>query len=138
MHELVLFVCVHNAGRSQMAEAFFNALAPSYGVRPCAQSAGTMGAGELNSVVVEVMEEIGIEMRGHFPKVITSEMVNCASRIISMGCGVDAAQCPVKFLQTADWNLQDPKGQPLSGVREIRDQVRAKVEDLLDTMARAP
>ena len=97
-----------------------------------------MGAGELNSVVVEVMEEIGIEMRGHFPKVITSEMVNCASRIISMGCGVDAAQCPVKFLQTADWNLQDPKGQPLSGVREIRDQVRAKVEDLLDTMARAP
>lgn len=130
----MLFVCVHNAGRSQMAEAFLNALVTERGLVMRAESAGTLGAGTLNPIAVRAMEEIGITIATHVPKQLTEEMVARADMIVSMGSGVDAAACPAKFLVTEDWGLDDPAGQPLERVREIRDQIRAKVESLLGSM----
>lgn len=129
----VLFVCVHNAGRSQMAEAYFNHLAADLGLT--AASAGTLGAGSLNSVAVQVMAEDGIDMSTQTPKILTQEMADSARKIVSMGCGVDAAACPAKFLVTEDWGLDDPAGQPLETVRRIRDEVKARVQVLLSEIA---
>ena len=125
----VLFVCVHNAGRSQMAEAFVNA-AGSAALH--AETAGTLGAGSLNPMAVAVMEELGITMVHHIAKQLTSGMVKRADIVVSMGCGVDADACPAKFLVTEDWGLDDPAGQSIERVREIRDQIQAKVHGLLD------
>lgn len=127
----VLFVCVHNAGRSQMAEAFTNARAKSLGLDVEATSAGTVGGKELNLVAMEVMEEIGISMAGHVPKLLTQQMVDVADRVISMGCGVNAAACPARFVLTEDWGIDDPAGQPVERVRLIRDRIAAKVDELL-------
>ncbi len=121
----VLFVCVHNAGRSQMAEAFLNSIG---GDAWRAESAGTLGAGSLNPMAVQAMEEIGISMATHVPKQLDKAMVGRADVIVSMGCGVNADACPAKFLVTEDWGLDDPAGQPIERVREIRDQIRLKVE----------
>jgi protein-tyrosine-phosphatase len=120
----VLFVCVHNAGRSQMAEAY----ARHFGLE--AESAGTIGGKELNPMAVQVMAEDGVPMEGQRPKLITQEMVDRADRIISMGCGVDAAACPAKFILTEDWELDDPAGQPIDNVRAIRGQIKARVLQL--------
>ena len=128
----VLFVCVHNAGRSQMAEAFLNAMAAQRSVHARAESAGTLGAGSLNPNAVAAMEALGISMAHHTAKQLTSEMVERADIIVSMGCGVDAEACPAKFLVTEDWGLDDPAGQGLERVSEIRDQIRPLVSDLLD------
>lgn len=125
----VLFVCVHNAGRSQMAEAYFNHFAADLGLT--AASAGTLGAGSLNSVAVQVMAEDGVDMSTQTPKVLTQGMADSARKIVSMGCGVDATACPAKFLVTEDWGLDDPAGQPLETVRRIRDEVKARVQGLL-------
>jgi arsenate reductase (thioredoxin) len=127
----VLFVCIHNSGRSQMAEAFLNRLGA--GVAK-AESAGTEPAEGLNQIVLEAMREIGYDMAGHFPKVMTSEMVNRADKIITMGCDVDAGVCPASFVATEDWGLDDPKGKPLEDVRRIRDQILAKVEAILKNL----
>jgi len=127
----VLFVCVHNAGRSQMAEAWARHIASERGIEITAESAGTLGGGTLNPNAVAVMEEAGVSMAMQFPKDLTQEMVDRADRIVSMGCGVDAAACPAKFLVTEDWGLDDPAGQPIGVVREIRDQIREKVEAML-------
>lgn len=124
----VLFVCVHNAGRSQMAEAFFNHLAEGRGE---AKSAGTLGAGTLNPVAVEAMAELGIDMSAQQPKLLTPELVAWADHVVSMGCGVDAEACPTKFLVTDDWGLDDPAGQDLDAVRRIRDEIQAKVRELI-------
>lgn len=124
----VLFVCVHNAGRSQMAEAFLRRVARDRGLPFAAASAGTTGAGSLNPVVVDAMAEVGVPLDGHIPKLLTPEMVAASSAIISMGCGVDAEACPTRFLVTEDWGLPDPAGQPLPVVREVRDLVRQHVE----------
>lgn len=131
----VLYVCVHNAGRSQMAEAMTNHLARERGVAVVAESAGALGGKGLNPVAVQVMEEIGISMENQSPKVITKEMVDRADQVISMGCGVDADACPARFIAADDWGLDDPSGQPLERVREIRDQIKARVEDLLSNLA---
>lgn len=127
----VLFVCVHNAGRSQMAEAYLNALAKEGGFDAVAESAGTVGAGTLNPVAVEAMREDGVSLEGHTPKALTQAMAERADTIVSMGCGVDAEACPAKFLVTEDWGLDDPAGQPIEAVRAIRDQIKVKVQDLL-------
>ena len=126
----VLFVCVHNAGRSQMAEAFTNHLAQEKGLDVVAESAGTVGGKILNPMAVEAMAELGISMEGHAPKLLTQEMVEGA-RVISMGCGVDAEACPAKFILAEDWELEDPAGQGLEAVRVIRDQIRERVERML-------
>lgn len=128
----VLYVCVHNSGRSQMAEAFTNALAKEHGVEIVAESAGTVGGKVLNPMAVIAMDEIGISMEGQTPKLMTQEMADSADRIISMGCGVDAEACPAKFLLTEDWELDDPAGQGIETVRVIRDQVRAHVEAMIE------
>jgi arsenate reductase (thioredoxin) len=131
----ILFVCVHNAGRSQMAEAFLNRLASERGLSVRAESAGTIGGKELNPRARQSMEELGISLFGHAPKLLTQEMVDGADRVISMGCGVDAAACPANFVLAEDWQLDDPANQSLEGVRQIRDSIRTRVERLLEELA---
>ena len=114
-----------------MAEAFVNHLALLHGLEFRASSAGTLGAGSLNPVAVEVMAEVGIDMSGHVPKILTPELVVRAQKVISMGCGVDADACPTRFMVTEDWGLDDPAGQPIETVRQIREQIKARVETLL-------
>jgi len=123
----VLFVCVGNAGRSQMAEAFFNQAA---GGKARALSAGTKPASAVDPRTVEVMREVGIDISGNKPKALTMEMLEQADRVITMGCGVEGV-CPASFVQTEDWQLEDPKGQPIEEVRRIRDEIRARVLRLL-------
>jgi protein-tyrosine-phosphatase len=127
----VLFVCVHNAGRSQMAEAFTNKLAQERGLAIRARSAGTVAGEEINPAAVAVMQEVGVSMAGQKPKQLTQEMAASADRIITMGCGVDAEACPARIHLSEDWGLDDPKGQPIEKVRAIRDAIQAKVETLL-------
>ena len=123
----VIFACVHNAGRSQMAAAFFNQLAD--GQRARAISAGTQPGERVHPEVVEVMREKGLDLAAATPQKLTDELAREAALLITMGCG-DA--CPhVPGLRRDDWPLQDPKGQPAARVREIRDDIRARVEALL-------
>ena len=129
--QTVLFVCVHNAGRSQMAEAFLNHLARERGLPMRAVSAGTAAGSVINPDAIRAMEEIGISMEGQHPKLLTQRLADSADRIITMGCGVDAEACPARTLVSEDWGLDDPKGQPIEKVREIRDRIRQKVEALL-------
>ncbi|MBI2836168.1 MAG: arsenate reductase ArsC [Chloroflexi bacterium] len=129
----VLFVCVHNSGRSKMAEALFNRLAAG---RAIALSAGTQPGDSVNPVVVEAMREVGIDISGSLPKALTPEMMEQADRIITMGCGTDAeAVCPASFIETEDWALEDPHGKPLEQVRAIRDEISARVEKLIEQLA---
>ena len=131
----VLYVCVHNAGRSQMAEAYTNALARERGLPVRALSAGTVAGEKINPAAEEVMREAGIPPDGQTPKQLTQEMSDGADRIITMGCGVDADACPARIHLSEDWGLDDPKGQPVEAVRAIRDQIKARVETLLTEMS---
>jgi arsenate reductase len=133
-----LFVCVHNAGRSQMAEAFVNHLARERGLPVRGISAGTVAGERINPVAEQVMAEIGIPMTGQQPKQLTQTMADGADRVITMGCGVDAEACPARIHLSEDWELDDPKGQPVEIVRRIRDQIRARVEALLADVAPSP
>ena len=125
--EQVLFVCVGNSSRSQMAEGLFNHLAQG---KARAVSAGTEPARALDPNAVAVMAELGIDISGQSPKALTQEMVDSATRRISMGCGVEES-CPVWARPDEDWDLEDPHHQPIEGVRRIRDQIREKVEALV-------
>lgn len=131
----VLFVCVHNAGRSQMAEAFVNHLAKERGLDVLGVSAGTVAGTQINPVAVEVMNELGISMAGQSPKQLTQALADSADKKITMGCGVDADACPARIFFTEDWGLDDPKGQSIETVRRIRDQIKARVETLLSALA---
>ena len=127
----VLFVCVHNSGRSQMAEAFARALARDGGHDGLEfESAGTVAGGELNPTVVEAMAERGIDISLARPKLIEQTMVDDAEGVYAMGCAIDEA-CPAVFVPSEDWGLDDPAGLHIERVREIRDQVEAKVRELL-------
>ena len=123
----ILFVCVHNAGRSQMAEAFFNQLAKG---KARGFSAGTQLADKVNPVVVETMSEVGIDISRRKPKLLTLKMLEDADRVITMGCGVEGV-CPASFVSTEDWQLEDPEGKTIERVRQIRDEVKARVEGLI-------
>lgn len=123
----VLFACVHNAGRSQMAAAWFNELADPERAR--AISAGTQPGSRVHPEVVEVMREVGIELAAIAPQLLSDELAGRAGWLVTMGCG---EVCPViPGLEREDWPLEDPKGRPLARVREIRDEVRARVEDFV-------
>ena len=136
MPKRVLFVCVHNAGRSQMAAALFNALARKRGLDWTADSAGTEPAERVHPEVVAVMAELGIDLSGARPRLLTNEDVEATDRVITMGCEVDAGVCPALFIKNVeDWGLPDPKGRPLEEVRAIRDEVQRRVEALLDQLA---
>ena len=125
----VLFACVHNAGRSQIAAAWFERLADPTKAR--ALSAGTAPADQVHPVVVAAMLEAGIDLSSACPRKLTPELARGAALLITMGCG-DA--CPsVPGLETLDWPLPDPKGQPLAQVRSLRDTIRARVATLLAT-----
>ena len=123
----VLFVCVHNAARSQMAEAFFNQIAKG---KARGFSAGTQLADKVNPVVVETMREVGIDISRRKPKLLTLKMLEDADRVITMGCGVEGV-CPASFVSTEDWQLEDPEGKTIERVRQIRDEVKARVEGLI-------
>src|SRR5438046_753046 len=116
----VLFVCGHNAGRSQMAEAVLRETAHVQNLPVRALSAGTTPSNQINPLDEIVMREVGISLAGQHPELLTQEMVDKADRIITMGCGVDTEACPARFLVTEDWNLDDPAGAPIEEVRGIR------------------
>jgi arsenate reductase len=123
----VIFACVHNAGRSQMAAAFFDHLADPTKAR--ATSAGTQPAARVHPVVVDAMAEVGIDVSGARPQLLTAELAAGASILFTMGCG---DECPyVPGLRIDDWPLPDPRGQDLAAVRVIRDEIRGRVERLL-------
>ena len=122
----VLFVCVHNAGRSQIAAAL---LARRAGARVAVRSAGTMPADEVHPVVVEAMDEVGIDLSQERPSLLSAEEVQVADVVITMGCG-DA--CPVfPGTRYLDWDLPDPSGRPLEEVRSIRDEIAGRVDGLV-------
>ncbi len=125
----VLFVCVHNAGRSQMAAGFLRDLA---GERIEVRSAGSLPAERINPIVVEAMAEAGVDIAVEAPKVLTTDAVQESDVVITMGCG-DA--CPVfPGKRYEDWQLEDPAGQGIDTVRAIRDDIRARVESLIASL----
>ena len=124
----VLFVCVQNAGRSQMAEGFFKKYAPK---EYEAISAGTIPVSEINPLAVQAMSEIGIDISIQKSKEITEDMIRNSSKIVNMGC-MDKQSCPTLFLQNLiDWNIEDPKDKPIEIVREIRDEIEQRVKELV-------
>lgn len=127
----ILFVCVHNSGRSQMAEAYVNAFARERGLDVHAESAGTIAGSAINPLAAAAMAEVGVDLAGHKPKQLTQEMADRADRIISMGCGVDTEACPARFLVSEDWELDDPAGEPIESVRRIRDEILERVAKLI-------
>lgn len=122
----VLFVCVHNSGRSQMAEAIFNRLA---GGRHRGISAGSNPAEAVNPVVVEALREIGIDISGMRPRKLTAEIAEEADIAVTMGCGEGI--CPIVPGEVRDWPLEDPTGKSLEAVRKIRDEIEERVKSLL-------
>lgn len=120
-----MFVCVGNAARSQMAEGFFNHLASG---EARAISAGTAPAFRIASEAVEVMREVGIDISNHKSKGLTPEMVEQADIVVTMGCGVE--DCPVVPRRSETWDIEDPYGKPIERFREIRDDIRRRVEEL--------
>ena len=123
----VIFACVHNAGRSQMAAAFFTTMADPAKAR--AISAGTEPAAFVHPEVVAAMREVGIELGGVVPRLLTPALAEQAVLLVTMGCG---EACPfVPGLEREDWNLPDPKGQPPEHVRAIRDEIRVRVDRLV-------
>jgi arsenate reductase len=127
--ETVIFACVHNAGRSQMAAAFFNALAAPE--RAQATSAGTQPADHIHPIVVDVMAESGIDLSASKPRRLTDDLARGGSLLVTMGCG---DQCPfVPGLKREDWAVPDPKGMPIGEVRAIRDNIRRRVIRLIES-----
>lgn len=125
----VLFVCLHNAGRSQMSQAFFETHAAG---RHEARSAGTAPAERVHPEVVAVMQEAGLDLRARIPRKLTDELAAWADIVVTMGCG---DQCPfIPGKRYIDWDLPDPKGLPPAGVRRIRDDIRGRVQGLLDEL----
>ncbi|MFE4056320.1 arsenate reductase ArsC [Streptomyces sp. NPDC059096] len=123
----VLFVCVHNAGRSQMAAAFLTHLSEG---RVEVRSAGSVPADAVNPAAVEAMAEVGVDMSAGTPRILTTQAVEASDVVITMGCG---DTCPVFPGKTyLDWNLDDPAGRGVEAVRPIRDEIRRRVHDLLD------
>lgn len=123
----ILFVCVENAARSQMAEGFFRKYAP-LGYEP--QSAGTKPVDKINPLVVKAMAEVGIDISSQKPKMITDSALKEASGIVNMGC-MDKASCPALFVRDiTKWSIPDPKGKPLEEVRRIRDLIEKRIQEL--------
>ena len=125
----VLFVCVHNAGRSQMAAGWLRPLA---GDRIEVRSAGSMPAEQINPVAVEAMAEAGIDITAEEPKVLTTEAVQDSDVVITMGCGDACPFFPGKRYE--DWKLDDPAGQGIEAVRPIRDEIRSRIETLISEL----
>ena len=127
----ILFVCVENAGRSQMAEAFFKQYAKNqFNV----VSAGTSPASDLNPVIVSVMAEIGIDLKNQQPRLLSTLMIENSNKTINMGC-MDKESCPSLFVKGVDdWNIDDPKGKSIDDIRKIRDQIKNDILNLLNSL----
>lgn len=127
----ILFVCVENAGRSQMAEGFFN----KYAQREYeAISAGTRPVSQINPVAIQVMGEVSIDISKQKSKEITDDMIRNSSKIVNMGC-IEKESCPTLFLHDlSDWNIEDPTNKPIEKVREIRDEISVRVKDLVTSL----
>jgi arsenate reductase len=124
----VLFACIHNAGRSQMATALFNALADP--AKAHALSAGTKPGHAVHPEVANVMRELGIDLSSAAPRLLTDDLARSVNTLITMGCG---EECPyVPGVERDDWTLPDPKGRPLEEVRAIRDDIRRRVASLIE------
>ncbi len=125
----VLFVCVHNAGRSQMAAGFLSALS---GGAVEVRSAGSMPADQVNPVAVAAMAEVGVDIAAEQPKILTTEAVQASDVVVTMGCGDACPYFPGKRYE--DWKLDDPAGQGIESVRPIRDEIRSRIVTLLDEL----
>lgn len=121
----VVFACTHSAGRSQMAAAFFNQLADSD--KATAVSAGTEPAKQVHPEVVAAMKEVGFDLSDAKPQLLTTELAAGAKFLVTMGCGEGCPYLP--GLEVVDWSIEDPKGQPIERVRQIRDEVRSRVQE---------
>jgi protein-tyrosine-phosphatase len=129
--KLVLFVCVENAGRSQMAEGFFNKYAPK-GYR--AISAGTRPTSQINPLAVQAMKEVDIDISHQQPKTIDDDMIRNSAKAVNMGC-MDQSECPMLFMGSViDWGIEDPKGKPIEKVRRIRDDIEKRVKDIAESL----
>jgi len=127
----IVFVCVENAGRSQMAEAFFKKYAPK---KFNVISAGTIPSSQLNSLVVKVMKEIGIDLDDQQPKLLSNKMIESSFKTINMGC-MDKESCPSLFVNDVlNWTISDPKEKSIDEVRKIRDQIKTEVISLIDSL----
>jgi arsenate reductase (thioredoxin) len=130
----ILFVCVENAGRSQIAEGFFN---QKYAPRGCrAISAGTRPASSINPLAVQAMNEVGIDISSQKSKIITEDMIKSSEKSVNMGC-IDKAECPMLFINNVvDWGIEDPKGKPIEKIREIRDEIEKRVKEIAQSVER--
>jgi protein-tyrosine-phosphatase len=127
----VLFVCVENAGRSQMAEGFFKKYAPK---GYAAASAGTRPAAEINPLAIQAMKEVGIDISKQKSKIITDDMIRNSVKAINMGC-MDQAECPMLFLNNpVDWSIEDPKGKSIERIRAIRDEIERRVKEFAENL----
>jgi arsenate reductase (thioredoxin) len=131
-NKLILFVCVENAGRSQMAEGFFNRRYSPEGYR--AISAGTRPVSSINPLAVQAMSEVGIDISSQKPKIITEDMIRNSAKSVNMGC-IERAECPMLFINNViDWGIEDPKGKPIEKVREIRDEIERRVIEVAESL----
>ena len=127
----VLFVCVENAGRSQIAEGFFKKLAPSEyeGI-----SAGTIPVSEINPLAIKAMKEVDIDISDNKSKLVTNEMIEESDSVVNMGC-MDKESCPALFVEEIDdWDIEDPKGKSIEDIRRIRDSIETKVNKLVSEL----
>ena len=131
---LILFVCIENAGRSQMAEGFFNQRYAPKGYR--AISAGTRPVSQINSLAVQAMKEVGIDISSQKSKILTEDMIKSSEKSVNMGC-IDKTECPMLFINNiVDWRIEDPKGKPIDKVREIRDEIERRVKEIAQSIER--
>ena len=127
----ILFVCVENAGRSQIAEAFFNKYAPK---RYKAISAGTRPVSQINPMAIEVMKEVSVDISNQKSKDITEDSMRNSTQIVNIGC-MDKESCPTLFVHNLiGWNIEDPKGKSIENVREIRDEIEQRVKELVTNL----
>lgn len=131
----ILFVCVENAGRSQMAEGFFNTKYAPKGYR--AISAGIRPAFQINPVAIQAMREVGIDISNQKSKIITDDMIIGSAKAVNMGC-MDQSECPLLFMNSAiDWAIEDPKGKPIEQVRRIRDSIEQRVKEIAESLEKS-
>ena len=130
--KVILFVCVENAGRSQMAEGFFNQKYAPKGYH--AISAGTRPVSQINPLAVQAMNEVGIDISSQKSKIITEDMIRSSAKSVNMGC-IEKTECPLLFINNViDWGIEDPKGKSIEMVREIRDEIDRRVREIAESL----
>jgi protein-tyrosine-phosphatase len=130
--KVILFVCVENAGRSQMAEGFFNQRYAPKGYH--AISAGTRPVSQISPLAVQVMNEVGVDISSQKSKIITEDMIRSSAKSVNMGC-IERAECPLLFMNNViDWGIEDPKGKSIEKVREIRDEIDRRVIEIAQSL----